>query len=51
MINRNPFNEHTLHLCFLSGMHSFCLVYKIKILLRINALARDESFMVRTQGY
>ena len=51
MINRNPFNEHTLHSCFLFDMYCFCLVYKIKILLRINTLTRDESFVVRTQGY
>ncbi len=27
------------------------VLFKIKILLRINTLTRDESFMVRTQGY
>ena len=50
MINRNLFNEHIFHQYVLSDGH-YCLPYKIKILLRINTLTRDESFMVRTQGY
>ena len=51
MINRNSFKKHTLQQSFLSGMDYSSLSYKIKILLRINTLTRDESFVVRTQRY
>ena len=48
MINRNLFNKYTSHSCFLSGRNYSSWSYKIKILLRINTLTRDESFVVRT---
>ena len=51
MINRNSFNKHTFEPCFLSGRNYSSWSHRIKILLRINTLTRDESFVVRTQGY
>ncbi len=51
MINRNLFSECIFYQCVISGGRYSSWLYKIKILLRINTLTRDESFVVRTQGY